>query len=99
MLRCNMRRWNGAQIMPDKIEPIMSPDFARAMNSPADLVNAVMQTNLRAAQALLRAESPAAVLALQQRFVREYTTVLMRGTLSIVGAIEAAQQPTLSYDA
>jgi hypothetical protein len=82
--------------MSDEIEPIMSPDFAKAMNDPAAFVNAVMQTNLRAAQALLRADNPEAVLKLQQRFVREYTAALIQGTMTIVGAMRDARQPSSS---
>ena len=73
------------------VTPMMSSeDFTGMMKSTAALVEAVVQTNLRAAQELLRAENPKAVLELQRRFVREYTAVLMQGTMTLVGAIEAA---------
>ena len=67
-----------------------SEDFTGMMKSTAALVEAVVQTNLRAAQELLRAENRKAVLELQRRFVREYTAVLMQGTMTLVGAIELA---------
>ena len=42
----------------------------------AGLVEGVVQTNLRATQELLRLTDPAAVIELQQRFVREYMDTL-----------------------
>ena len=58
--------------------------------STAALIEAVVQTDLRATQELLCAENPKAVLELQQRFVREYMAVLMQGTMTLVKAIESA---------
>jgi hypothetical protein len=49
-----------------------------------------VQTNLQAIQELLRAESPKAMLELQQRFACEYAAVLMRGTMGLLDAIESA---------
>jgi hypothetical protein len=58
--------------------------------STTALIAAVVQTNLRAMQELLRAENPKAVLELQQRFACEYMAILMRGTAALVDAIESA---------
>jgi hypothetical protein len=57
--------------------------------STAALIEAVVQTNVRAMQELLRAENPKAMLALQQRFACDYIAVLMRGTMALVAAIES----------
>ena len=47
-----------------------------------------MQTNLRAAQGLLRVDNPEAFVELQQRFVREYMAALMQGTMALVSAMQ-----------
>ncbi len=88
MLRCSIK-CQMVRIMSHEAEPIMSPDLATMMKNTAALVDAVVLTNLRAARALLSAESPQDVLALQQRFVSEYTAVLMQGTMAIVDAVQA----------
>jgi hypothetical protein len=73
------------------ISPMMwSLEFGGMGKSTTALIDAVVQTNLRAMQELLRAENPKAVLELQQRFAGEYTAALMRGTMALVDAIEAA---------
>jgi hypothetical protein len=54
------------------------------------LIETVVQTNLQAMQELLRADDSKVVLELQQRFVRDYIAALMRGTMALVNAIEAA---------
>jgi hypothetical protein len=64
----------------------MSPNFTGMMKETAFLTNAVLQTNLRVVQDLSRVDSPEAVLELQQRFVRDYTTVLMQSVMTIVKA-------------
>src|SRR4051812_27658721 len=61
----------------------------------AGLVEGVVQTNLRATQELLRLTDPAAVIELQQRFVREYMDTLMRGTATLVHAIRRTADETL----
>ena len=69
---------------------ITSKGFTGMMKSTAALLEAVVETNLRVTQELMRADSPQTVLELQRRCVREYTQVLMQGTMTLVGAIEAA---------
>ncbi len=71
--------------------PMISPnDFTGTLKSTAALMDAVVASNLRATLELLRVDSPETVLELQRRFVSEYMTVLMQGTMTLVGAIEAA---------
>ncbi len=65
-----------------------SEDFTGMMKSTAALVEAVVQTNLRAAQELLRAEIQRLCWNRSGGLVREYTAVLMQGTMTLVGAIE-----------
>jgi hypothetical protein len=73
------------------VSPMMSSmDFTGMGKSTTALIEAVVQTNLRAMQERLRAENPKAVLELQQRFACEYTAVLMQGTMALVDAIELA---------
>jgi hypothetical protein len=73
------------------INPMMwSMEFAGMGKSTTALIEAVVQTNLRAMQELLRAENPNAMLELHQRFACEYMAVLMRGTMALVDAIESA---------
>jgi hypothetical protein len=73
------------------VSPLMSSmEFTGMRKSITALIEAVVQTNLRTMQELLRAENPRAMLELQQRFACEYTTVLMQGTLALVDAIESA---------
>jgi hypothetical protein len=79
----------GCYRMFDKTEPIISPDLLGPARGPASLVNAVVQTNVRAAQELLRIDNPKGVLELQQRFLREYITALLQGMITIVDAVEA----------
>jgi hypothetical protein len=65
-------------------------EFAGMGKSTTALIDAVVQTNLRAMQELLRAENPQDLLKLQQRFACDYMAVLMRGTMALVDAIEVA---------
>jgi hypothetical protein len=75
----------------EAVSPMMSPvDFTGMGKSTTALIEAVVQTNLRAMQELLRAENPKAVLELQRRFACEYTAVLMQGTTALIDAIESA---------
>ena len=72
-------------------KPMMSAaDFTGMTQSTTALIEAVVQTNLRAMQELLHAKNPNAVLELQQRFVREYMAVLMHGTMTLVNAMASA---------
>lgn len=63
--------------------------------SVAGLVQGVMQTNLRATQELLRLGNPVAIVNLQQRFMREYTDMLMQGTATLVHAIRRTADEAL----
>jgi hypothetical protein len=67
--------------------------------STTALIEAVVQTNLQAMQELLRVDSPKALLKLQQRFACDYTAALMRGTMAVVEAIEAAGKGRAALDA
>ena len=67
---------------------MMSPlDFTDMGRSITTLIDGVVQTNLRAAQGLLRVDNPEAFVELQQRFVREYMAALMQGTMALVSAM------------
>jgi hypothetical protein len=61
----------------------------------AGLVESVVQTNLRATQELLRLADPAAMIELQQRFMRDYLDALMQGTATLVHAIRRTAEETL----
>jgi hypothetical protein len=61
----------------------------------AGFVEGVVQTNLRATQELLRLTDPAAVIKLQQRFMRDYLDALMQGTATLVHAIRRTADETL----
>ena len=61
----------------------------------AGLVEGVVQTNLRVTQEWLRLSNPAAVVELQQRFVREYLDALMTGTVTLVRAVRRTADETL----
>ena len=61
----------------------------------AGLVEGVVQTNLRVTQELFRLSNPAAVVELQQRFVREYLDTLMQGTATLVRAVRRTADETL----
>ena len=51
---------------------IWSLEFGGMGKSTTALIEAVVQTNLRAMQGMLRAENPKAMLELQQRFACDY---------------------------
>jgi hypothetical protein len=72
--------------MSHKTGSTISLNFTGMMKETALITNAVLQTNLRAVQDLSRVDSSEAVLELQQRFVRDYTAVLMQGVLTIAKA-------------
>ena len=61
----------------------------------AGLVEGVVQTNLRATQEFLRLTDPAAILELQQRFMRDYMDAMMQGTAKLVHAIRRTADETL----
>ena len=63
--------------------------------SLAGLVEGVVHTNLRATQELLRLSDPAAMIELQQRFMRDYLDALMQGTATLVHAIRRTADETL----
>jgi len=59
------------------------------------LFEGVVQTNLRVAQELVRLASPAPIIELQQRFVREYTDALLRNSAALVRAVRRTADETL----
>jgi hypothetical protein len=63
--------------------------------SMAGLVEGFVQTNLRATQELFRLTNPAAMIELQQRFVREYMDAMMQGTATLVRAVRRTADETL----
>lgn len=70
-------------------------NFQEAQQAVSRLVQAVMETNMRFADEMLRRTGPSAVVELQRRFVREYFEALARGgTMLLQGARQAAvEQP------
>lgn len=68
-----------------------------AQQSMAALIEAVVQTNLRAAQEMLDMTTPNRLAELQERFIRDYMEALINGTLTLVQAIqETAERGTSS---
>jgi hypothetical protein len=61
----------------------------------AGLIEAVVQTNLRATQEMFRLTNPAAIIDLQQRFVRDYMNTLMQGTATLMRAVRRTADETL----
>jgi CBS domain-containing protein len=59
------------------------------------LVNGVVQSNVHAAQRLLRLADPAAVYDLQSRFVREYLDTLLQGTSAFIRVARQTAEQTL----
>lgn len=59
-----------------------------AQQSMAALIEAVVQTNLRAAQEMLAVTTPGRLVELQERFIRDYMEALVNGTLTLVQAIQ-----------
>src|ERR687897_1634263 len=59
------------------------------------LFEGMVQTNLRAAQELFRLANPAPVVELQQRFVREYTDMLVRNSATLVRAVRRTADEAL----
>jgi hypothetical protein len=73
------------------VSPMVLPmEFIGMGKSTTALIAAVVQTNLRAVQELLRAENPKAMLELQRRFAHEYAAFLIQGTTALVDAIKSA---------
>ena len=60
-----------------------------------NLVEGVVQTNLRAAQELFRLANPAPVVELQQRFAREYTDTLLQNSATLVRAVRRTADEAL----
>lgn len=63
--------------------------------SVAGFVEGVMRTNLQASQELLRLADPGALVALQQRFVRGYLSMLTQGTAVVLRATRNSADETL----
>ena len=63
--------------------------------SMAGLVEGVVRTNLRAAQEVFRMSNPAAVVELQQRFLREYMDALLQGSATLARAVRRTADETL----
>ncbi|MBV8615707.1 MAG: phasin family protein [Acetobacteraceae bacterium] len=61
----------------------------------AGLLGGVAQTNLRAAQELFQLANPAALVEVQQRFVRDYLEALLQGTANLVRASRRTAEETL----
>ena len=59
------------------------------------LFEGVVQTNLRAAQEVLRLANPAPFVELQQRFAREYTDALLQNSATLVRAVRRTADETL----
>jgi Phasin protein len=59
------------------------------------LVEGVVQTNLRATQEFFRLTNPAAFVELQQRYVREYISATLEGGAAIVRAVRQTAEQTL----
>ncbi|WP_343897577.1 CBS domain-containing protein, partial [Craurococcus roseus] len=70
-------------------------NFQEAQQAVSRLVQAVMETNMRFADEMLRRTGPSAVVELQRRFVREYFEALARGGTMLLQAARqaAAEQP------
>lgn len=60
-----------------------------------NLVEGVVQSNLRMTQELFRLASPAAFVEVQQRFVRDYMSALMEGSAALVRAVRQTAEQTL----
>ena len=63
--------------------------------SMAGLVEGVVRTNLRVAQEVFRMSNPAAVVELQQRFLREYMDALLQGSATLARAVRRTADETL----
>ena len=63
--------------------------------SMTGLVEGVVQTNLRVAQEVFRMSNPAAVVELQQRFLREYMDALLQGSATLARAVRRTADETL----
>jgi hypothetical protein len=61
----------------------------------AGLFEGVLRTNLRVAQEVFRMGDPAAVIELQQRFVREYMDALLQGGATAARAVRRTADETL----
>jgi hypothetical protein len=63
--------------------------------SMTGLVEGVVQTNLRVAQEMFRMSNPAAIVELQQRFMREYMDALLQGSATLARAVRRTADETL----
>lgn len=59
------------------------------------LVEGIVRTNVRATQELFRLYNPSAVIALQQRFAREYLDTVLEGSATLVRAARRTADETL----
>jgi hypothetical protein len=62
-------------------------------HSLADLVTAVVRTNLRASQDLLGMSTHGEFAALQQRFICDYMEALLLGSIQLISAIQNVTNP------
>jgi len=67
-------------------------DFQQTLTG---LVDAVVQTNLRAAEELFRLTNPASLIELQQRFVTDHMKVVMEGSAALVRAVRQTVDQSL----
>ncbi len=79
---------------------VLAPDTATdrlrdMQESVSGLVNGVVQSNVRAAQELLRMTDPEAVFNLQRRFMRDYMDAMLQGTSTLVRAAQQTAEQTL----
>ena len=61
----------------------------------AGLVEGMMQTNLRAAQEMMRFANPAPMVELQQRFARQYMDTMMQGAAVLLRAFSRTANETV----
>ncbi|MBV8522638.1 MAG: phasin family protein [Acetobacteraceae bacterium] len=54
-----------------------------------------VQTNLRAAQQLVRIANPSPLVELQQRFAREYLDAVLAGSATLIRAVRRTADETL----
>jgi len=67
-------------------------DLQEAMTG---LIEGIVHTNLRATHELFRLANPAAIIGLQQRFMRDYLDTVMQSTATLVRAVRRTADETL----
>jgi hypothetical protein len=60
-----------------------------------ELVDAVVQTNMRATEELFRLANPISLIELQNRFVTEHMSVVMKGSAALVRAVKQTVDQSL----